>query len=121
MIPLSILTLARTWWKLAAGAALGALLCFPLAQCSGIKIGRQQMQHAIDVANTAALQQQHRADTLAANQRLTDQRTSDTLERNLADAVANIPDSVPTARRLARACAQLRAQRVDTTTLPQCR
>lgn len=111
----------KTWWKFIAAAIVLAPSIFLLGQCRGEGIGRGQMQHALDDANRAALQQKARADDLASRERLTDQRTSDTLERNLANAVANIPDSVPNARRLARACAQLRSQRVDTASLPQCR
>ena len=109
------------WWKLGVGLILGALLCFPLAQCRGERIGQQKAALALERANTAFLQQKARADELASAQRLRDQRATDNLERNLADAVANIPDEVPTARRLARACAQLRSQGVDTAALPQCR
>lgn len=117
----ALLTLARQWWKLGAGLILGFILCWPVASCSGRHDGRAEMQQALDRANTAALQQKARADELAAAQRLVDERATDTLERNLANAVANIPDAVPTARRLARACAQLRSQGLDTANLPQCR
>ena len=117
----TILTFLGQWWRQIVTALVLVPSVFLLGQCHGEKIGRQQVQHAVDVANARALQQQQRADALAANQRLTDQRASDTLERNLANAVANRPDSVPTARRLARACAQLRDQGSDTAALPQCR
>lgn len=106
--------------RLALVFVAAALMTYPVAHCQGKRDGRAQMQLAIEQANTRFLTQKARADELAAEQRLTDQRASDDLERNLADAVANIPDSLPTARRLARACAQLRSQRVDTSSLPQC-
>lgn len=32
----AVLSLARRWWKAAAGAVLGAMLCFPLAHCDGV-------------------------------------------------------------------------------------
>lgn len=120
MNPATLLTLARQWWKFGAGLILGFILCWPVASCSGRHEQSKLDRAAIDRANTAALQQKARADELAAQQRLVDQRATDNLERNLANAVANIPDAVPTARRLARACAQLRSQGLDTANLPQC-
>lgn len=116
----SAITFAAVWWKFALAVLAAVLLSYQVGSCRGYAHGKLAMQAAIDRANTAALQQKARADDLAARQRLTDQRATASLERNLADAVANIPDSVPTARRLARACAQLRSQRVDTASLPQC-
>ena len=109
------------WVRVVVVALMVAAVTWPLAYCDGKRAGKAQMQLAIEQANTRYLTQKARADALAADQRLTDQRTVTNLERELSDAVANIPDEVPTARRLARACAQLRSQGVDTAALPQCR
>lgn len=116
-----VIGFVKTWWKFGLAVIAVAGLCLTLGYCKGERDGKASMRLALERANVEALQQKARADDLAAAQRLRDQRATDDLERNLADAVANIPDEVPTARRLARACAQLRAQGVDTAALPQCR
>ena len=121
MNPLAILAFARANWKALVGLILGIILCWPVASCSGRADGRAQMRAALVQANIKALAAQRQAEDLASRERLADQRATASLERNLADAVANIPDAVPNARRLARACAQLRSQGLDTANLPQCR
>lgn len=121
MIPLAtIFAAARKWWKLAVGIILGALLIFPLAQCSGKRIGRQEMQSAIDRANVQALREKARADELAAQQRLTDTIAVSRQEEDLRDAIASTPDSAPDATRIALGCQRLRAAGTDTSRIPAC-
>lgn len=109
------------WWRFGVAVLAAVLLSYQVGSCRGYSSGKQAMETAIAKANERYLQQKARADEAAAAQRLADQRLTDNLERNLRDAVANIPDSVPNARRVARACAQLRSQGVNTANLPQCR
>ena len=49
------LALAARWWKIAAGIILGAILCWPVASCSGRADGRAEMREALVRANVAAL------------------------------------------------------------------
>lgn len=118
---IAILAFARTWWKLALGFILGAPLFFMLGQCDGKKIGRQQMQTAIAQANTKFLEQKARADELAAAQRLTDTIAVNRQEEALRDAISDTPDSAPDPVRIALGCARLRANGVDTASIPACR
>lgn len=107
------------WWKAIVGAVLGALLIWPVAQCSGKKIGVQQMQLAVANANTKALEQKNRADALAAAQRITDTIAVSAREKALRDAIASTPDSAPDAVRIRLGCERLRhANGSNQATLP---
>src|SRR5688572_25511329 len=120
-MPFAIPALVLKWWKLAAGMILGAALCFPLAQCDGKRIGRQQMQLALEQANTKALKQTAIANERAAEQRLTDTVAVSTREEALLDAIQSTPDSAPDAARIALGCARLRASGQSTAAIPACR
>lgn len=120
-IPATVATLAARWWKLAVGAVIGALLCFPLAQCSGIKIGENRAALRLEKANSLYLQQKARADDLAAQQRLTDTIAVNQQEEELRDAIASTPDSAPDATRVRLGCERLRRAGQDTAGLPACR
>jgi hypothetical protein len=124
MIPGTILTstiaFVRGNWKAIVAALLLAPSIYLLGQCSGIKTGRAQMQHAIDVANVKALEAQHRADTLASNQRLADTLTVNHQTEALRDAIATTPDTAPDAIRIALSCARLRASGQDTAHIAAC-
>ena len=108
-IPATALAFATRWWKLALGIVLGAVLCFPLAQCRGERIGKQKMQLAIEQANTRFLTQKARADELASQQRITDTIAVNEQEEELRDAIADTPDTAPDAVRVQLGCARLRA------------
>lgn len=104
----TVIAFLRGNWKAIVLALLLAPAVYLLGQCSGVKTGRQQMQHAIDVANTKALEQQQRAATRAANQRLTDTIAVNHQEQELRNAIASTPDSAPDATRIALGCERLR-------------
>lgn len=97
-----------TWWKAAVGIVIGALLCWPLAQCRGEQIGQLRMETAIEKANVETLRQKARADELAAAQRLTDTIAVSRQEQELRNVVAQTPDSLPDAARIALGCERLR-------------
>jgi hypothetical protein len=96
------------YWKIALAVVAAVSLSFTLGQCSGKKAGRQEMRTAVAEANTKALEQARRADTLAATQRITDTVAVSTREKELRDAIASTPDSQPDAARIALGCARLR-------------
>lgn len=96
------------WWKLALGFVLGAVLCFPLAQCRGERIGAQRAALALEKANNEALQQKARADEIAAEQRVTDLVAVNQREQELIDAIQQVPDSVPDAASVRLGCERLR-------------
>lgn len=121
MIPFAIPALAARWWKLALGIVLGAVLCFPLAQCRGERIGKQEAALALEQANTRYLTQKARADDLAAEQRLTDTIAVNEQERNLRDAIADTPDTAPDAVRIRLGCERLRRAGTDPASIPACR
>lgn len=120
-LPLALLPalgFAKSWWKLGLGVILGALLCFPLAQCRGEKIGQQKAALALERANRQFLEQKARADELAADQRLTDTIAVNRQEQELRDAIASTPDSAPDAVRIRLGCARLRAAGSSAADLP---
>ena len=121
MNPLAVLAFARANWKALAGLILGIILCWPVASCSGRADGRAQMRAALVQANIKALAAQRQADTLAANQRITDTIAVSTREREMIDAVRQGPDSAPddAARRLG--CERLRAANPTAPPVPACR
>lgn len=103
------LAFVTTWWKVGLAVLAACSLCFMLGECDGRKVGRGQMQHAIDQANLKAQQLQHRADELTAQQRLTDTIAVSRQEEALRNAVASTPDSAPDAARIALGCQRLLA------------
>lgn len=118
-IPAGIVGFASNWWKLIVGVILGAILIYPLAECDGKKAGRQEMQLAVERANTVALEQKARADALAAAQRITDAVAVSTREKELRDAIASTPDTAPDAVRIRLGCERLlRANGGNSATLP---
>lgn len=72
-------------------------------------------------ANAAAREIESKAKDQAAIEKASDDLASRNAEKELDHATDALPDTMPTARRLARACQQLRAQGTDTSALPQCR
>lgn len=110
----------RNNWRIIVAILVLLPSTFLLGECDGRKVGREQMQHAIDEANTKALAAQHRADTLAANQRLTDALTVNHQTEVLRNAIASTPDTAPDAVRIALGCARLRASGQDTAHIAAC-
>ena len=120
MNPLAILAFARANWKALVGLILGIILCWPVASCSGRADGRAEMRAALVQANIKALAAQRQADTLAAQQRITDTISVNRQEGALRDAIASTPDSAPDATRIALGCARLRASGQNTAVISAC-
>jgi predicted negative regulator of RcsB-dependent stress response len=107
-------TAHRVSIALLIAVALGAAVL--VGQCVFRKaVDNQEQQHSQQLQTRNA-----EAREKAAEQRATDVAASQKLEKDLNNATAQMPDALPTPRRLARACAQLRAQGDDTSRLPQC-
>lgn len=69
-------------------------------------------------ANTGAVTRDSAAKEKAADERLSDTLTINAREKERSDATASLPDARPSARRLARACVQLRQQGTRDAALP---
>lgn len=113
-----MMALALNWWKLVAGLILGALLCFPVAQCQGKREGERAAALRLEQANRRYLDQKARADDLASSQRLTDTIAVNRMERTLRDAIADTPDTAPDAVRVQLGCERLRQSGADSARLP---
>lgn len=105
-------------WATSAGCAMLLLFgAYTLIFQSGVRHEKeQQAERAVAAAAQDAV-----AKGAASKQGLKDQAASTKLTKDLTDAVAALPDSVPSARRVALGCARLRAAGRSTADLPQCR
>jgi hypothetical protein len=121
MIPLGFFVFARKWWKLGAGFLVGALVAFPLGQCSGAAGQKKHEQADRAVAIAGAMTANAKASDKAASERVTDALKAAELERKLTDAVAEVSDSAPTVSDVALGCARLREQGDDVSNVPACR
>ncbi len=109
-----------TWWRALLGAAVVAGPCFLLGQCAGAASEKDRQQAAAAVATVEALKTDRAAKERAADERLADAEAVADLKEELTDAVADLPDDEPSARRVALGCARLRNQGLDTSRLPAC-
>lgn len=98
-----------------------AALCVPLSYCQGLSAGKARAKAAVAIATVEALKVDGDAKDVAAIERRNDDAAVAARKEELTDAVANLPDEMPSARRVARACVQLRQQGTDTADLPACR
>lgn len=104
--------------------AICVLLLFVLGWCAATAPGRERArQDAVaEAANAQARVTGAAARDWAANQRLTDLRSTTDWKRERTDAVSSIPDARPTAGRVALACHRLREQGTrDADLPPECR
>lgn len=109
-----------TWRPALLGAAVVAAPCFLLGQCAGAVHEKDRQEAAAAVATVEALKTDGAAKEKAAGERLADAEAVADLKEELTDAVADLPDDEPSARRVALGCARLRNQGQDTTRLPAC-
>lgn len=106
------------------GWAAVAILCLSLlllAQCAMDRDAKRRTEAAWARANEAA-----RITDTAAREAAADQRLADTLktlqtEKELTDALKDLPDARPSDRRVRFACERLRQQGDDPTAFPACR
>jgi len=95
-------------------------LVLMLTYCSGKRDGRAQIEQQIDRANEKAEARNKVANERANDARVTDGQAVLELREELTDAVEDTPDTMPTERRIARGCVQLRRSGRDTSTIPAC-
>lgn len=109
------------YWKIAAAFVLGALLTAPLAYCEGKSAGSSKAEAAAAVATVEVMKVDADAKEVAAIERRNDDAQIAAKKEELTDAVANLPDALPSARRVALACERLRQQGTDTAAIAACR
>lgn len=110
-------TLTAAGWATAAACLLVmAILCWWAITAPG----RERAKHdrAVEAANAQARNTDAIARERAADQRLTDLKINNRLEKERTDAVSSIPDARPTAGRVALACHRLREQGARDADLP---
>jgi hypothetical protein len=118
---LAIKAFWSTWWRAALGAAVVAGPCLTLGYCQGKSAGEAKMEAAAAIATVEVMKTDGSAKEVAAVERVNDILAVEETKKELTDAVAKLPDSVPSPRRVALACARLRTQGIDTASLPACR
>lgn len=104
------------------GGILGAALALPLGYCAGGNAADQRHLAQSAKASVEALETAITANEQAAAERLNDALLIEQSRKDLTDAVKDLPDAVPSDRRVALACARLRAQGAAEADLPaRCR
>jgi hypothetical protein len=105
----------KTLWESISGARNAIVtglavagLCLPLGYCTGFKSASATYSKNLAEANRTITVKDAALKEAAARERLRDQIVTDKQEKELLDAVEKLPDALPSARRLARACVQLR-------------
>lgn len=104
--------------------AICVLLLFVMGWCAATAPGRERAKQdrAAEAANAQTRATDAGARDRAADQRLTDLKINNRLEKERTDAVSSIPDVRPTAGRVALACHRLREQGTrDADLPPECR
>lgn len=98
-----------------------AALCLPLGYCQGLSAGKAKAKAAVAVATVEVMRVDGDAKEVAAIERRNDDAAIVAQKEELTDAVADLPDEMPSTRRVALACARLRAQGTATGNLSACR
>lgn len=111
-------------WAAVAGAVASAIVILMVVVLSW---GQSRYEAGFNVADAArqranadALTVDRAATATAADERLTDARTTSILKEDLTDAVSSLPDARPSDRRIALNCERLRQQGTDPATVPAC-
>lgn len=114
-------TLTAAGWATAAACLLVmAILCWWAITAPGRE--RAKLDRAVEAASAQARTTDASARDRAADQRLTDLKINNQLDKERTDAVSSIPDARPTAGRVALACQRLREQGTRDADLPaECR
>jgi len=103
-----------------SGLALAVIIVWQVGLMAGAH-RETTRRAAADAAAVAKVEHRNSAALeAAASQRRTDEASAAATEKELTDAVEALPDSVPSARRVALGCARLRRAGQDTSSLPQC-
>lgn len=111
MIPLfaaKALPFIKDWWKAAAGFIIGALMTAPLSYCEGKDAAFAEYKADRAEANVEALVQDAEANAAASDARVADAIAITEQRKDLVDAIAEVPDSVPDAVRVQLGCQRLR-------------
>ena len=113
----------HAWAAVAVGAASAVIILVVVVLSWGqsrYDAGFEAADAARLRANAEALTVDRAATTTAADERLSDARTTSILKEDLTDAVSSLPDARPSDRRVALNCQRLRQQGTDTATIPAC-
>jgi Tfp pilus assembly protein PilE len=109
----------RSW--AIVGALAGVLILVTYCSHQAVVRERDRAEAANQAAARAAEGRRNAAAERSADERLADTLSTQAREKELADAVAPLPDATPSDRRIALACARMRADGLDTSDVPACR
>lgn len=107
-----------TQWRTIAVAAAACLLCLALGYCEGKSAGEARADAERAAANAIAITNARNADEVAAVERVTDAIATVEHEKDLTDAIAATPDTLPDPTRVALGCQRLRAAGTAEADLP---
>lgn len=117
MIRLDFRALTPLAWAIIVALAVGTLSLGRCAWEAG-RDAREVKQRA--AASVETMTKDGAAKEVAADERLNDAAQNAALKEDLSHAVDPLPDTRPSDRRRALACARLRRQGTDTAALPAC-
>jgi hypothetical protein len=100
--------------------AICVAVCLPLGYCSGELAGKAKARAAVAVATVEVMKVDGNAKEVAAIERTKDDDVVVTQKEGLIDAVSELPDTMPSARRVALACERLRQQGSSTAGITAC-
>ena len=95
-------------------------LCLPVGYCEGLKAGKSKSEAAAAVATVEVMNVDADSKEIASIERSKDDAVVVEQKQGLIDAVADLPDSIPSARRVALACERLRQQGESIAAIPAC-
>lgn len=98
----------RASWRAIVACLVVGSLCLIIGFWRGSEAEKSACRAARDAANVAAMKTDAAAKGRAAEDRVADAVRAAESERELVDAIRDIPDTVPGAMRVARGCVQLR-------------
>ena len=116
----SVVDVLLPWWKVGLGAVLVFGPAFLLGQCSGAGNERDRLEAARAVTVIETLKEDGAAREVSAGERLADASAVAENREDLINAVQDLPDGLPSARRVALACERMRQQGVDLADVPAC-
>lgn len=109
-----------TWWRAVLGAAVAAGPCLLLGYCQGADVTKNKAEASRAVAVAEALKTDGASKEVAAGERLADAKANAAMREELVNAVQDLPDGQPSARRVALGCERLRQSGRDVSDLPAC-
>lgn len=118
---LAIKSFLSSYWTWLVAFIVACSVCFLVGYLNGKYGERDRCNAQRLLANVKALETIATANDIAAEERLSDALEANEDEKELVNAIAQVPDGRPDAVRVKLGCERLRKQGTDTRSIPACR